>query len=84
MAKSKLPKYTLEFDEKKDKWELQRDKTHEIVKRFSKKEQATKGGVLEKLLGKAGGSVKIQLKESSRIQEERTYPQSKDPKNSKG
>lgn len=82
--KSLLPKYTLEFDEKRDKWELQKDKTHEVIKRFETKEDATAGGVLKGVLGKSGGSVKIQLKESSRIQEERTYPSSMDPKSSKG
>lgn len=81
---AKLPKYTLEFNDKKEKWELEKDKSHKVIKTFSTKEQATKGGVLEKALGKEGGSVKIQLKDSARIQEERTYPRSEDPKQSKG
>lgn len=80
---AKLPKFTLEFDEKKDKWVLENDKTNKVVKSFETKEDATSGGVLKKAVGKDGGSVKIQ-KANGRFQEERTFPKSKDPKNSKG
>jgi hypothetical protein len=80
---AKLPKYTLSLNEQKAEWELRKDKSHELVKSFGKKEQATKGGVLEKAVGSQGGSVKIQ-KMNGRIQEERTYPGSKDPKKSQG
>lgn len=80
---SKLPKYTLSYDEKKDDWTLTNDATDRVKKRFDIKEEATKGGVLEKAVGKEGGSVKIK-KEDGRFQEERTYPGSKDPKKSKG
>jgi hypothetical protein len=78
-----LPKYTLEYNENKDKWDLEHDKSREVVKSFGTKEQATKGGVLKKTLGEEGGSVKIQ-KENGRFQEERTFPRSKDPRKSKG
>ena len=80
---AKLPKYTLEFDEKKDKWTLENDKTDKVIKTFDTKADATKGGVLEKALGKEGGSVKIQ-KADGKFQEERTYPGSADPASSKG
>lgn len=80
---TKLPKYTLEKNEKRDTWDLRKDKTDQVVKRFETKDDATKGGVLEKALGAAGGSVKIQ-KEKGRFQEERTYPRSADPSQSKG
>ena len=50
---------------------------------YDKKAEALAGGVLEGELGKAGGSVKIQ-KLNGRYQEERTYPGSADPKESKG
>lgn len=79
----KLPKYTLDYDEKKSRWELENDKTNRIVKTFSTKEAATAGGALKKALGADGGSVKIQ-KQNGKFQEERTYPKSKDPKGSKG
>ncbi len=80
---SKLEKYTLDFEEKKDKWEFTNDRTSKVVGSFVKKEDATTGGVLKKILGQDGGSVKIQ-KMNGRIQEERTYPGSKDPRKSKG
>lgn len=80
---SKLPKFTLDYNERKDRWDLTNDKTDRTVKTFETKTEATKGGVLEKALGNNGGSVKIQ-KENGRFQEERTYPGSKDPKSSKG
>jgi hypothetical protein len=80
---SKLPKYTLEYNEKKDRWELENDKTNKVVKSFETKGQATAGGVLQGALGSEGGSVKIQL-ENGKFQEERTYPAAADPKKSKG
>ena len=79
----KLPKFTLDFNEKKDRWDLTNDTTDRVVKTFETKETATKGGVLERAVGPEGGSVKIQ-KENGRFQEERTYPGSKDPSKSKG
>ena len=81
--KSNLPKLTLEYDEDRHKWELQKDKTGQVIKRFNVKENATKRGILKRLLGENGGSVKIQ-KVNGRFQSERTYPKSKDPKRSPG
>ncbi len=80
---SNLPKFTLEYNERKERWDLTNDKTDRTVKTFATKEKATKGGALEKALGDNGGSVKIQ-KENGVYQEERTYPGSRDPKESKG
>ncbi len=79
----KLRKLTLEFDEKKDRWALEDDKTNRVLRTFKAKEDATASGVLKKILGNEGGSVKIQLK-GGKIQEERTYPKSRDPKKSQG
>lgn len=79
----KLPKYTLEFNEKKEKWELENDKTNRVVKSYPTKENATAGGALRKALGDDGGSVKIQ-RQDGRFQEERTFPRNKDPEESKG
>lgn len=81
--KINLPKYTLEKNERKGTWDLRNDKTDRTVKAYETKGHATKGGALEKAVGPDGGSVKIQ-KENGRIQEERTYPRSKDPRASKG
>jgi Uncharacterized protein conserved in bacteria (DUF2188) len=80
---AKLPKFTLSYNEKKENWALSNDETDRTVKTFDTKTEATTGGVLEKAVGPAGGSVKIQ-KQNGRIQEERTYPRSKDPRRSKG
>jgi hypothetical protein len=78
-----LKKFTLSPNPRKDAWDLINDKTDKVVKRFETKEEATKGGVLAKSLGKEGGSVKIKLK-TGKYQEERTFPKSADPKKSKG
>jgi hypothetical protein len=80
---AKLPKFTLSKDERRGDWTLTNDATNRTLRRFDTKAEATKGGVLERALGTAGGSVKIQ-KENGRFQEERTYPGSKDPQSSKG
>jgi hypothetical protein len=80
---AKLAKYTLTHNEQKDRWDLERDKTGQVVKSFKTKERATKGGVLERAVGLAGGSVKIQ-KQNGKFQEERTYPGTRDPKKSPG
>lgn len=84
MANKKLlPKFTLELNEKTDRWELEKDKSHKVVKTFASKEAATAGGVLKKAVGAEGGSVKIQ-KANGKFQEERTFPKSRDPKKSEG
>jgi len=79
----KLLKFTLTYDEKRKDWSLENDKTDRVVRRFETKEEATGRNVLKKAVGSEGGSVKIQ-KENGRFQEERTYPKSKDPCESRG
>jgi len=79
----KLPKFTLDYNEKKDSWDLTNDKTDRLIKRFDTKERATKGGVLERTVGEDGGSIKIQ-KMDGKFQEERTFPPEADPRSSKG
>jgi hypothetical protein len=79
----KLAKYTLKFEEKKDKWTLRNDRTNRVERTFTTKAKAMAGGALKRAVGREGGSVKIQ-KENGRIQVERTYPGSKDPRKSKG
>ena len=80
---AKLTKFTLTKNNKTDNWDLKKDTTNRTVKSFETKQEATKGGVLEKAVGKDGGSVKIR-KEDGKFQEERTYPRDKDPRGSKG
>jgi hypothetical protein len=80
---NKLPKYTLEKNEKSQQWDLTSDSSDRKVKSFDTKAEATTAGALERAIGPGGGSVKIQ-KENGRIQEERTYPGGADPKKSRG
>ena len=62
-------------------WELKAGSS--VVKKFATKAEAIKGGVLERPLGKAGGTVRIHS-DIGVVQEERTYPRSKDPRKSHG
>jgi hypothetical protein len=80
---AKLPKYTLTKNDEKKRWDLVNDQTDKTVRTFKTKADATKDGALQSVVGSEGGSVKIQ-KESGRYQEERTYPRSRDPKQSPG
>jgi len=80
---AKLPKLTLSFDQKKENWKLEDDASDKVLRRFEMKEDATAGGALKKALGPEGGSVRIEKKHGG-YQEERTFPRSKDPRQSKG
>ena len=80
---TKLPKYTLTHNERKERWDLVNDQSDKSVKSFENKADALKGGALKRAVGSDGGSVKIQ-KVNGRFQQERTYPRSADPKASKG
>lgn len=77
-----LPRFRLEYDEKKEKWALE-NAQGTTVKNFDTKEDATAGGVLKKVVGSDGGTVRI-YKQHGGIQEERTFPKSRDPRKSKG
>ena len=79
---AKLAKYTLSHDAKTKRWVLREDKTGKKVRSIANKAAATKGGVLARTV-KNWGSVKIK-KRNGRIQEERTYPRSADPRGSRG
>jgi len=78
-----LPKYNVEFSERKEKWVLKNEKTDKIIKETNTKEKMIAGGVLERALGDNGGSVKIR-KLNNQIQEERTFPPEADPSQSPG
>jgi len=78
---SRLKKYTLSKSE--DSWKLKSNATGAVLKSFDKKQEATAGGVLKKLVSSEGSSVSIR-KANGQIQEERTYPRSKDPRRSPG
>lgn len=78
-----LRKFTVSKNKKTERWDLREDKSRQVIRSFKTKANAKKGGVLKKLLGKPGGSVKFEL-EKGGYDEERTYPRKKDPKSSKG
>lgn len=78
-----LDKFHLVHDKKADNWRLEPKGGGRAKAVFETKSEATAGGALAKALGKAGGSVDIH-KVDGKIQEERTFPRSADPKSSPG
>ncbi len=76
-----INKYTLHRDSETEKWRLEKEGSDRAKRVFENKEEALKG--LREGIGPSGGSVRIR-KVDNTIQEERTYPRSKDPKGSKG
>jgi len=80
---AKLRKFTLIKDKVKGDWALSEEGANRARKRFATKTEATKGGALSSALGADGGSVRIR-NEDGKIQEERTFPRSRDPKKSPG
>jgi hypothetical protein len=78
-----LRKLDLVKDKAKGDWKLEPQGGGRAVKRYDTKEDAVRGGALSDALGKQGGSVRIH-KQDGKIQEERTFPRSRDPKDSKG
>ena len=77
MTKEKLPDVRVKPGE--TGWEVTKDGRH--VSDHRKKDNAVERG--REVAKKDGGSLRIH-KEDGRIQEERTYPRSRDPKKSKG
>jgi hypothetical protein len=80
---AKLRRFTLSKDAAKGDWVLREQDASRARRRFATKSAALSGGAIESALGVVGGSVRIK-KENGRIQEERTYPRSADPKGSPG
>ena len=83
MVKEALPSYHLTRDRKRGGWQLEKAGSDRATARFETKADALKGGALRDAVGRNGGSVKIH-KQDGRIQQERTYPRSRDPKSSQG
>jgi len=67
---------------KDDQWKLTAEGNERATKVFETKKEAIRKSA-EYLKNNEGGSLKIHL-ENGKIQEERTYPLSSDPKKSKG
>jgi hypothetical protein len=65
-------RFNLTHNAKTNQWELRNARTNRLVKSFGSKKEATKRGVLEKCLGRAGGSVQIRTK-GGVLDEERRY-----------
>jgi len=76
-----VDKYTLHKDQKSEKWRLEKEGSDRAKRTFDTKDEALKR--LRDAVGPGGGSVRIR-KVDNTIQEERTYPRSKDPKRSPG
>ena len=76
-----VDKYTLHKDQKGEKWRLEKEGSDRTKRTFDTKNEALKN--LRDAVGPNGGSVRIR-KTDNTIQEERTYPRSKDPKGSPG
>ncbi len=68
------PKYTLRFDDTKNKWVLKHDATGKIIRVFSSKKDGTRAGVLRTLLGRQGGTVIIRTR-TGVFDEERNFPE---------
>jgi hypothetical protein len=66
-------KYSLRFDNLREKWILKNDMSEKIVRIFDTKEDATRAGVLRKALGRQGGTVRVR-KSNGVFEEERTFP----------
>ena len=78
-----LPRYTLQKNEKRGGWDLKREGGERATRHFDKKADATAGGALSNALPGGVGSVRIH-KEDGEIQEERTFPKARDPKETPG
>jgi hypothetical protein len=77
-----LRRYTLKHNGRDSRWDLM-DQTGEVIRTFQRKADAVAGGVLERAVGKSGGTVRIH-KVDGTIAEERTYPRGSDPRQSPG
>jgi hypothetical protein len=77
-----LHRFTLKHNKRDGGWDL-KDQIGDTVRTFSTKADALKGGTLERLVSKHGGTVRVHAKDG-KLQEERTFPRSRDPRRSPG
>lgn len=78
-----LPRFTLEKNTKRGGWDLKREGADRATKHFENKSEATARGALSKALPAGIGTVRIR-KENGKLQEERTFPRSRDPDSTPG
>ncbi len=71
-----LLRFTLKHSKNDGDWVL-KNQIGDTIRRFAKKREAIKGGVLERAVKR--GTVRIHNKDG-RIEEERTFPRSADPR----
>ena len=64
---------SLNYNVETDTWDLRDDRSNRLIKSFLTKEAATRRGVLEKFVGREGGSVVIR-KKGGVYEEQRNYP----------
>lgn len=76
-----LEHYTLHKDAKTAMWRLEKEGSNRAKRTYPTKKEALSNLAAD--LGPKGGSVRIRKVDNS-IQEERTYPRSKDPISSPG
>jgi hypothetical protein len=65
----------------KDAWDLRTG--DKVVATFSNKSDAVNGGKMKRMIGSEGGTVRVHT-EIGGIEEERTYPSSRNPRKSPG
>ena len=75
-----LHRFTLKHNKQLGGWALV-DRTGDIVRIFATKAEALARGQLEIAIGKEGGTVRIH-RQDGQFAEERTIPQSQDPRTS--
>ena len=63
---------TLTYNVQDDTWELRDERTNRLIKSYLTKEAATRRGVLERELGRGGGSVVVR-KKGGVFEEERRF-----------
>ena len=76
-----IPKYDVLLNRKTGEWQLKKAGANRAKRVSDTKKEALKN--LSDAVGPNGGSVRIRRKDNA-IQEERTYPRSKDPKHRPG
>jgi hypothetical protein len=75
-----LPRFTLKHNKYDGGWDLH-NQAGEVVRRFARKSEAVARGVLASIVKR--GTVRIHNKDG-RIDEERTFPRSSDPRRHPG
>jgi hypothetical protein len=76
-----LHRFTLKHNLRDSRWDL-KDQTGAVIATFQTKAEAVIGGKIEKAIG-GEGSVRIHKRDGT-LEEERTFPRSRDPRRRPG